>query len=42
MNRFERKKNIGLAIQSLCELKRTIPEDLFSSLKLVLAGLIPG
>jgi glycosyltransferase involved in cell wall biosynthesis len=38
MNRFERKKNIGLAIRALCELKQRLPDEIFSRLKLILAG----
>lgn len=38
LNRFELKKNIGLAIQAYSVLKTLIPSDVFAKTKLVLAG----
>ncbi|KAG7394355.1 Alpha-1,3-mannosyltransferase-like protein [Phytophthora boehmeriae] len=38
LNRFERKKNIALAIEALVELRRKVTNDIFSEVKLVIAG----
>jgi alpha-1,3/alpha-1,6-mannosyltransferase len=38
INRFERKKNIGLAIKALSSLRSNIDPKLFSKLQLVIAG----
>jgi alpha-1,3/alpha-1,6-mannosyltransferase len=38
INRFERKKNVGLAIKALSSLKTKIDPELFSRLQLIIAG----
>ena len=38
INRFERKKNIALAVQALAVLRKTLPEDTFKRVHLVVAG----
>ncbi|GAB6029297.1 Alpha-1,3-mannosyltransferase-like protein [Chamberlinius hualienensis] len=38
LNRFERKKNVGLAIESLALLKKTISEDTWKNVYLIVAG----
>jgi len=38
INRFERKKNIELAIETLYELKKILSDDLFEELHLIIAG----
>jgi alpha-1,3/alpha-1,6-mannosyltransferase len=38
LNRFERKKNINLAIESLASLKRFVPLQTFKSVHLIIAG----
>ena len=38
INRFERKKNIALAVQALAVLRQTLPEDTFKRVHLVVAG----
>lgn len=38
INRYERKKNIQLSIQSFSELKLKLPGDIFARCKLVIAG----
>jgi alpha-1,3/alpha-1,6-mannosyltransferase len=38
LNRFERKKNVALAIEALAKVQRTLSADEFKSVKLVVAG----
>lgn len=38
LNRFERKKNMALAIRALAVVQRALPRDEFEDVKLVLAG----
>ncbi|KAH7474673.1 Myotubularin-related protein 2 [Phytophthora ramorum] len=38
LNRFERKKNVALAIEALVELRSRLPSDEFQCVKLVVAG----
>ncbi|CAK4139444.1 unnamed protein product [Aphanomyces euteiches] len=38
LNRFERKKNIALAVHALAWLKQQVPDSTFASIHLVLAG----
>jgi glycosyltransferase involved in cell wall biosynthesis len=38
INRFERKKNIALAVQALAQMKNTLPAKEFAQIHLVLAG----
>ncbi|KAF1328396.1 Alpha-1,3-mannosyltransferase, partial [Globisporangium splendens] len=38
LNRFERKKNVALAIHALAELKTRVDSDVFASVKLIIAG----
>ncbi|CAI5726511.1 unnamed protein product [Hyaloperonospora brassicae] len=38
LNRFERKKNVALAIEALVELRETLPSEEFQQVKLIVAG----
>ncbi|KAJ3340000.1 Alpha-1,3-mannosyltransferase-like protein [Gonapodya sp. JEL0774] len=38
LNRFERKKDIGLAIRAFAKLRETLPKEAFEELRLVVAG----
>ncbi|EGZ16004.1 hypothetical protein PHYSODRAFT_316113 [Phytophthora sojae] len=38
LNRFERKKNVALAIEALVELRNRLPSDEFQRVKLIVAG----
>lgn len=38
LNRFERKKNVALAIEALAKVQRALPADEFRAVKLVVAG----
>ena len=38
VNRFERKKNVSLAINAFSQLQELLPQEQFQSLRLVLAG----
>ncbi|GMF44594.1 unnamed protein product [Phytophthora fragariaefolia] len=38
LNRFERKKNVALAIEALVELRNRLPDDEFQRVKLIVAG----
>ncbi|KAF1775579.1 Myotubularin family [Phytophthora cactorum] len=38
LNRFERKKNVALAIEALVELRTRLPSDEFQRVKLIVAG----
>ncbi|KAG1711059.1 hypothetical protein DVH05_013775 [Phytophthora capsici] len=38
LNRFERKKNVALAIEALVELRNRLPTDEFQRVKLIVAG----
>jgi alpha-1,3/alpha-1,6-mannosyltransferase len=38
INRYERKKNLGLAIEALACLRDRLPPDVFASVRLVIAG----
>ncbi len=38
MNRFERKKNVSLAIEMLGELRKDLSSDTFSKIRLIIAG----
>ena len=38
LNRYERKKNIGLALQAFALLRERTPKGVFASLRLVIAG----
>lgn len=38
LNRFERKKNVALAIHALAKLQKLVDSDVFASVKLIIAG----
>ncbi|XP_017881889.1 alpha-1,3/1,6-mannosyltransferase ALG2 isoform X2 [Ceratina calcarata] len=38
INRYERKKNLGLAIEALAELKKYLPEEEYKKVYLIMAG----
>jgi glycosyltransferase involved in cell wall biosynthesis len=42
INRFERKKNIALAVQALAKMKTTMPAKEFTQIHLVIAGKVPA
>lgn len=42
LNRFERKKNIKLVMESFAWLKKNLDQALFANLKLVIAGIVFG